>query len=212
MNSMHFSSETGRGPLYTKSFRRNVGQVWERFFSRLFRSVGYLPLYDLVTEILRTFRAFETIQEDEATLVKILEAVKEFEGSGSNSLKDFLSRSVDGEAGAEWKIDVPRNVNAVHVMTIHKAKGLGFPVVIVLLYGASRRGSDYIIDEEGDEIVLLKLNNKITDSAPSLRGRYDEEGLKETVNRLNSLYVGFTRAKEELYVIGVSREKRIPDP
>ena len=201
-----------RAPLY-KIFQDEWGQVWERFFSRLFRSVGYLPLYDLVTETLRTFRAFETLEEDEATLVKILEAVKEFEGSGSNSLKDFLSHSVDGEAGAEWKIDVPRNVNAVHVMTIHKAKGLGFPVVIVLLYGGSRRGFDYIIDEEGDEIVLLKLNNKITDSAPSLRGRYDAEGLKETVNRLNSLYVGFTRAKEELYVIGVQgkRESQILD-
>ncbi len=98
-------------------------------------------------------------------------------------------------------------------MTIHKAKGLGFPVVIVLLYGASRRGFDYIIDEEGDEIILLKLNNKIIDSAPSLKGRYDEEDLKETVNRLNSLYVGFTRAKEELYVIGVQgkRESQILD-
>jgi ATP-dependent helicase/nuclease subunit A len=201
-----------RAPLY-KIFQDEWGQVWERFFSKLFRSVGYLPLYDLVTETLRTFRAFETLEEDEATLVKILEAVKEFEGSGSNSLKDFLSRSVDAETGAGWKIDVPRNVNAVHVMTIHKAKGLGFPVVIVILYGASRRAFDYIIDEEGDEIILLKLNKKITDSAPSLKGRYDEEGLKETVNRLNSLYVGFTRAKAELYVIGVQgkRESQILD-
>ena len=195
-----------KAPLY-KIFQEEFNPVWERFFSRLFRSVGYLPLYDLVTETLQTFRAFETLQEDEATLVKILEVVKEFEGSGSNSLRDFLCSTADGEAGAEWKIDVPRNVNAVHVMTLHKAKGLGFPVVIALLYGASRRVFNTIIDEEGDEIVLLKLNQKIIGSAPQWEERYHQEGLKETVNRLNSLYVGFTRAKEELYVIGVRGKK-----
>jgi ATP-dependent exoDNAse (exonuclease V) beta subunit len=92
-------------------------------------------------------------------------------------------------------------------MTIHKAKGLGFPVVIVLLYGTSSHGFDYIIDREGEEVVLLKLNKKIAEAAPEFKARYDEEVLKEMVNRLNSLYVGFTRAKEELYVIGV-RGKR----
>ena len=98
-------------------------------------------------------------------------------------------------------------------MTVHKAKGLGFPVVIVLLYGAASRGFDYILDREGEEVVLLKLSQKVIASAPQFKGRYDEEVLKETVNRLNSLYVGFTRAREELYVIGVrgKRDARLFD-
>jgi len=40
-------------------------------------------------------------------------------------------------------------------------------------------------------------------SDPTFERLYEEEATKENVNRLNSLYVGFTRAKEELYVIGV---------
>jgi len=89
------------------------------------------------------------------------------------------------------------------VMTIHKAKGLGFPAVIVLLYEGRNRGFDYIIEEEENGVRLLKINKKTMVSDPTFERLYEEEATKENVNRLNSLYVGFTRAKEELYVIGV---------
>jgi ATP-dependent exoDNAse (exonuclease V) beta subunit len=47
--------------------------------------------------------------------------------------------------------DRPKNIDAVHVMTVHKAKGLGFPVVLVVLYEERSKGFDYIVaeDEEG---------------------------------------------------------------
>jgi ATP-dependent exoDNAse (exonuclease V) beta subunit len=98
-------------------------------------------------------------------------------------------------------------------MTIHKAKGLEFPVVLVLLYGTSSRGFDYVVAEEDDQIVLLKLDQKIVASAPQFQGPYEEEVLKERVNLLNSLYVSFTRAEEELYVIGVRKgDGKTPRP
>src|SRR5664280_1440365 len=38
-----------RGTLY-KAFQDSYPDLWERYFSRLFRSSGYFPLYDLVTQ------------------------------------------------------------------------------------------------------------------------------------------------------------------
>jgi ATP-dependent helicase/nuclease subunit A len=190
-------------PLY-KSFQKEFPRLWERYFAGLFKASGYFPIYDLVTESYAVFRVFETFGDEEAALVKILEAVKEFEGAGYNSIRDFLDFAGDNDSGeSEWNMDVPRALDAVKVMTIHKAKGLGFPAVVVLLYEGRNRGFDYIIEEEGDGVRLLKINQKTMMSDPAFEELYEEESIKERVNRLNSLYVGFTRAKEELYVIGV---------
>jgi ATP-dependent helicase/nuclease subunit A len=196
-----------RAPLY-KAFQKEFGELWERHFSGLFRSAGYLPLYDLVTEIFSVFRVFEGMKDEEAVLAKILEAIKDFEARGCNSLRDFLGSAAEEETpGKEWNIDVPKGLDAVQAMTLHKAKGLGFPVVIVLLYGERNRGFDYIIHKEGGEACLLKLNKDIAGCDPLLEALYREEGIQAQVDRLNGLYVEFTRAKEELYVIGVKGQR-----
>lgn len=190
-------------PLY-KSFQKEFSNLWEKYFAGLFKASGYFPIYDLVTEAYAVFRVFETLGDEEAALVKILEAVKEFEGAGYNSIRDFLDFAGDSDSGeSEWNMDVPKTLDAVKVMTIHKAKGLGFPAVIVLLYEGRNRGFDYIIEEEENGVRLLKINKRTMVSDPIFQRLYEEETTKENVNRLNSLYVGFTRAKEELYVIGV---------
>ena len=196
-----------QAPLY-KAFQKEFGELWERHFSGLFRSAGYLPLYDLVTEIFRGFKVFEGMKDEEAVLAKILEAIKEFEGRGSNSLKDFLGSATEEETtGKEWNVDVPKGMDAVQAMTLHKAKGLGFPVVIVLLYGERNRGFDYIVHKEGGEVCFLKLNKDIAGCDPLFERLYHEEEIHEQVDRLNGLYVEFTRAEEELYVIGVKGDR-----
>ena len=198
-----FFLQRNNPPLY-KAFQQEFKDLWETYFAGLFRASGYLPLYDLVTEIFNVFRVFEIMQEEEATLVKILEVVKDFEGAGYNSLRDFLGFAGNDETNeTEWNMNVPKNMDAVHVMTIHKAKGLGFPVVLVLLYDEKSKGFDYIVQEDEEGACLLKITRDILCSAPDFEGLYCEETIKDKVNRLNSLYVGFTRPKEELYVIGV---------
>jgi ATP-dependent exoDNAse (exonuclease V) beta subunit len=190
-------------PLY-KAFQEEFPALWETYFQDLFRSTGYLPLYDLVNEIYRIFRVFEHFKEEEATLVKILEVIKNFEGEGRNNPGDFLKYASGDESGeSDWTMDVPAGINAVKVMTIHKAKGLGFPVVVVLLYEEMPRGFKYIVDEEADGVHLLKINQQIMKASPFLQGKYEEERGRDLVNKLNTLYVGFTRAEDELYIVGV---------
>ncbi len=196
-----------KAPLY-KVFQEEFPELWKIYFEDLFKSTGYLPLYDLVSEIYCIYRVFDHFKEEEATLIKILEVIKNFEGEGRNNPGDFLKCASDEEAGeADWTIDVPAGINAVKVMTIHKAKGLGFPVVIVLMYEEISRGFKYILDEETDGVHLLKINQQIMKASSFLQEKYEEERLKDLVNKLNTLYVGFTRAEDELYIVGV-RGKR----
>ena len=198
-------------PLY-KAFQEKFNGLWDRYFDGLFKAAGFLPLYDLVTEVFAVFSVFENMPEEEAALIKILEVVKDFEGGGFNSLKDFLRGALDDEKGeSEWDMAVPKNIDAVQVMTIHKAKGLGFPVVIILLYEVRNRGFEYIVEEKGETVCLLKINKTTAACDETLQSLYDKERMSEMVNRLNSLYVGFTRPEKELYVIGVkSNDKAYP--
>ena len=198
-------------PLY-KAFREEFPDVWESYFEALFKSTGYLPLYDLVNEIYRLYRVFDHFREEEATLVKILEVIKNFEGEGKNNPGDFLKYASDEEAGeSDWTIDVPAGIDAVKVMTLHKAKGLGFPVGIILMYEEIPRGFKYVLDEEVDGVHLLKINQQIMKASRFLQEKYEEERLKDLVNKLNTLYVGFTRAEDELYIVGVrGRRNQFP--
>ncbi len=200
-----------RAPIY-KAFQEEFPDLWGIYFENLFRSTGYLPLYDLVSEIYRIYRIFENFKGEEATLIKILEVIKNFEGEGRNNPGDFLRYASDEEAGEpDWTIDVPAGINAVKVMTIHKAKGLGFPVAIVLIYEEIPRGFKYILDDETDGVHLLKINQQIMKASSFLEETYGEERLKDLVNKLNTLYVGFTRAEDELYIVGVQgRRNQFP--
>ena len=209
IHSFFFNSRNN-SPLY-KSFQNEYPQIWGDFFEGLFKSSGYLPLYDLVNEVLRLFMVFETFKDEEASLIKILEVIKDFEDRGNNNIKDFLSFAGEPGQESEWNINVPEGLNAVKVMTIHKAKGLGFPIVINLLYGEKLdRPAGYNVFSERDKNAkLVKLTKKIAENNPDLALDYAENKIRERVNRLNSLYVSFTRAKNEMYVIGVkgSRDK-----
>lgn len=201
-----FFNNRDNSPLY-KSFQSKYSEIWERFFEGLFKASGYLPLYDLVNAIFSTFMVFDIFKE-EATLIKILEVIRNFEGKGSNNLRDFLDYSEERGEEGEWNIDVPEDVNAVKVMTVHKSKGLGFPVVINLLYGERLdKRTGYIIEEKDNNAALLKITQNIVKTNSDFSSLYKDNKIRERVNRLNSLYVGFTRARFELYVIGVKGTK-----
>jgi ATP-dependent helicase/nuclease subunit A len=191
-------------PPFYKSFQKTFSELWETYFATLFKVSGYLPLYDLVTHMYTVLRIFEIFPDEEATLIKILEVVKDFEGAGYNNISDFLFFAGDGDISeAQWNMDIPKDMDAVKVMTIHKAKGLGFPVVIALLYGERSRGFQYILKEDQNKVSLLRITRDTLTSNRTFEALYDEEMIKERVNKLNTLYVGFTRPREELYVIGV---------
>jgi len=194
------------GPLY-KAFQAEMGELWDAYFDRLFRSSGYLPIYDLITEIYRIFDLFRLFGEkEEAVLAKILEVVKSLEKEEGGSLRGLLRFAAAEDEDADWNVDVPHGIDAVNVMTIHKSKGLGFPVVILLLYGERSAGHPFVVQDDGDCISLLRLTRGIAAADEEIGRRYDEEEMKEMVNKLNSLYVAFTRAASELYVIGVKRK------
>jgi ATP-dependent exoDNAse (exonuclease V) beta subunit len=105
-------------------------------------------------------------------------------------------------------MQVPVGLDAVQAMTVHKAKGLGFPVVIAMLYASGRSGvsSGFIAEPDG-RARLVRVNADLAEYDIALAAAKEQEDTRQAVDRMNALYVALTRAHQEMYVIGVKKEK-----
>ena len=103
-------------------------------------------------------------------------------------------------------ISMPDDMNAAKVMTIHKAKGLKFPVVIVETSGMIKRNTitEYWESAEIAGAEELKATMMPMKSELELIGRgdiYNREVEKSELDNLNLVYVAFTRPVEALFTV-----------
>ena len=95
---------------------------------------------------------------------------------------------------------------AIRIMTIHQAKGLGFEMVIVsgLDKTAHSRIADELVlgpDGKNPQWGMLLPRKDIAEADPVLRQQTERLNAESKTNELCSAYVALTRAKRALYVI-----------
>ncbi len=130
-----------------------------------------------------------------ANLRKLLGIAREFEGRGFNNLYDFVERiKYLKDTAREGQAPVEEAIDAVKVMTVHAAKGLEFPVVIVPFCDltTNRRQSLIINDRVG---ALPFLQNEVPPEL-SLYRRLENRNEQAEIVRL--FYVACTRAMDKL--------------
>lgn len=176
------------------------------FLSQNFAGYAYdrlrnLPLYELTENLIRLFALNA---KPDAFVHFFLDAVFNFSTNTSDSIKGFLDWWDDNRA--KCTVIVPEGINAVQIMTIHKSKGLQFPVVI-FPYATEKKKTGKqnlwvdINDEklEGIEKFLIPANKMLLDTpvAPA----FEEEDNKSILDLVNVLYVALTRPVEKLFII-----------
>lgn len=196
----HWYSTNPTSTLY-RFFEQQYPELWNQYFDELFRSVGYLALYDLVMTAYKRFRLFELFPQEEAALVQCLESLHAWEIEGKNDIQEFLAFAAQSTSDA-WTIDIPE-MNAVSIMTIHQAKGLGFPVVLLLLYDERLPNTNLFIEERNNELILWKITKELAECSDVLLQKRKTLELLQNVDLLNKLYVALTRAEEEMYILNV---------
>ena len=167
-------------------------------------------LYDLCANLLRIYH-FDTIHD--AFLNYFMEEVFKSQSGIREGIADFLTY---WNKRQDKLAVMSVSGNAVKIMTIHKSKGLEFPVVIYPeaiidldeKLNASKAAEEWLRPEDlGFEAipnldkVLFKLDSKaesMGDIAPKLVKKEKESN---QLDNLNLLYVAFTRAVQRLYVI-----------
>jgi len=171
--------------------------------------ISFHSLPDLCEQLLRLLQKNEDpeIMKDETLYIQsFMDYVQDHVVSNGNSLDAFLKAWDE----ADPKVSSPSDVNAVRVMTIHKAKGLEFPYVIfpysekVTLFKAH---SSWTVPSV-DGTPLQDIGNTAFDvtlssgSASTLFEKdYRQELLLQYIDNINTYYVALTRASKGMTII-----------
>ncbi len=149
-----------------------------------------------------------------ANLLKLHDRAIQFEGFAGNSGVPSLTRFIDFiekliAAGEDWSKPQPEagTGNTVRVMSIHKSKGLEFPVVFVADLDSRFSKKDFSKDCVTDEQLTLGLKIIDTESnsrLDSLAYQVIEERnrRKSLAEEMRILYVAMTRAMNRLILVG----------
>jgi ATP-dependent helicase/nuclease subunit A len=106
----------------------------------------------------------------------------------------------EGLAESESRLMEERN-NAVRIMSIHKAKGLDFPIVFVAGLGLKRssRANNFLADHHRERAFALMIESKeLGLKTPLWKKLTEEDKKREDAELIRLLYVALTRARDHL--------------
>lgn len=168
-----------------------------------FKNCKKKSLYEAVEILIATFLNDKV---NTSYLQYFLDLVLEKDVKVQSSIADFLEYW--DKIGYQKSIPSPEGTNAVRIMTIHKSKGLEFPVVIFPFAEEdfSRKIKDKLwIPLEDSNIDLPKalINNRkeVEGYGNEAKTIFQTKNQEEVLDTINVLYVALTRAEEQLYVI-----------
>jgi ATP-dependent exoDNAse (exonuclease V) beta subunit len=171
------------------------------------------PVYDLLEEAIRQF---DLGSEEDAYLMFLLDLVMEVGQKEEPSVQAFLDYWRANED--RLSILAPEGFDSITLMTIHKSKGLEFPVVIypfadTLIYYEKNPKIWLPVDPDryaGFKNILVGQKKALLEYEPPAPEYYTQEQEKMELDAFNLLYVAHTRAVKALYVISRGRSSSEP--
>ena len=193
-----------------------------RFYDqvRYFREkVPYTPIHELLEEIIDKtgyglyIATMPGGAQRMANVEMLTERAAAFEGTSYKGLFNFVryiaqlkKYDVDyGEAGI-----MDEQADTVRIMSIHKSKGLEFPIVFVAGMGKKfntqdTKGSVLLHPDWGAGVDLIDLKRRTKTPTFLKKMIREETALENLAEEMRILYVALTRAKEKLIMTGAAK-------
>lgn len=177
--------------------------------------IRFKPVEEIVSTLL-TLLDIDKLEQELPYIQSFQDAVQEFLSHNTSDIHSFLEWWE--ETGSSKSVTAPQDQDAINIITVHKSKGLEFPVVIMpfmeMNFGNQGNRSNILwCSTEAkplNEMAILPVNY-CTDMEKSLFGDdFYEEKLNKFMDEINLTYVAFTRAKEALFICSELKEIKSP--
>ena len=215
--------DSSNEPLDEKTEKQDLKNKLENFLNHLKKwqsEEKYMSLDEFIWQIYSdtNFYNYVTLLPNgslrQANLKMLFERAKQYETASFKGLFNFINfidklHSSSGDLSSAKLIG--ENENVIRIMSIHKSKGLEFPVVFL-----SCMGKQFNLQDLNDNIILhqdlgfgpkyINADKKIeytTLAKEAIRLKAKVETLSE---EMRVLYVALTRAKEKLIITGVCKD------
>lgn len=162
--------------------------------------VPQLNLYNFIEYYVQEF-SVENKETD--FLLNFLEMLFNYTQNAGATLKEFL-KFWDDEA-SKISIQASENIDAVQIMTIHKAKGLEFPVVFIPMRNenSDKKFSEWYDLNSEDElktVILTQFSSELETYDEDLAQFNFENSYRNKIDRFCIQYVATTRPVEQLFL------------
>lgn len=166
------------------------------------------------TEVLATYGLDPHGEQRVANLLRLVDVARSLEARGRPTLRalvHWLEAQTQGGAEETESPVADEGDDVVRLMTVHAAKGLEFPVV-VLADPAWERGRHHpriLVDRQGGTLaVSLGPADGGTVATATLEALREREARREAAEELRLLYVAATRARDHLVLPALFAEPR----
>jgi ATP-dependent helicase/nuclease subunit A len=193
-----------------KFFSESVKEEYFPFFnpendSNIVKNWANLSISNFIEELVKTYN-LDYLGGEQAAIQSLKDTVGDFSKRESGNMHKFLEWWE--QHGSKVKVQMAASRDAIRILTIHKAKGLEFPVVLLPFCDwefkpSSRQSNIMWCPTENTPFkqfpaLPVTFSDKLK---TSLFGReYYNEMLLSAVDTINLLYVSFTRAIDSLFV------------
>jgi len=187
--------------IFFENFSEKISPLFSEAENEQLAKIRSHSLFDMIEQIIALFDVGNW--HNEAVFVQTFQdIVLKFSVGKTADLNSFLKWWAKN--GEKQCVPSPENQQAFRIMTIHKSKGLDFPVVVMPF-------CDWDLDSRMRNILWCKPTEKPFDEFPLLPIEYSsklsqsifaenyfDEQMHQYIDNLNVAYVAFTRAKNEL--------------
>ncbi|MCU7614121.1 UvrD-helicase domain-containing protein [Chryseobacterium sp. GMJ5] len=162
----------------------------------------HFPKFNLYNFVEYYINEFASEGKETDFLLNFLEMLFNFTQNAGASTKEFL-KYWDEEA-SKYTIQASENIDAIQIMTIHKAKGLEFPIVFIPLENKNSDSQfNNWFETDGDEALksvnINQFNKNLEVYDPEIEKFNKVNSYKNFVDRLCLQYVATTRPVEQLF-------------